>query len=85
MTGQFISNSHAPGCFVVLQGNYGSPDEFRVLMRKDISKPDVKETIGAPCSNYTVYVYDLEIGEHIHTYPASIQDDRISVIQSKLI
>ena len=84
VTVQFISNSRAPGCFVVLQGDYGSSDEFGVLMR-DASKPNVDVMIGAPRFNYAVYVYDLKIGEHINTDPASIQDDRISVTQGKLI
>ena len=85
LAGQFISNSRAPGRFVAMQGDYGSPDVFSVSLRNDTSEPNVVEKISAPRSNYTVYVYDLEIGEHINMDPASIQDDKIYVTQGKLI
>ena len=83
LTGHFISNSHAPGCFLALQSDFGSADVFRVSLRNDTSESFFDVIIGAPRSNYTLYVYDLEIGEHINTDPASTQDDKIYVTKSK--
>ena len=84
MTGQFISNSRAIGCFVVLQCDYGSPDEFRVLIRADISNPIVATMVDAPPSTYKMYVFDVEMSGDINTNPAFIYPNEVDVTQGKL-
>ena len=67
------------GCFVVFQSdNYGSPDEFIVLLRSG-SDLFVTDMISVPPSTYTLYVYDLEEDGHINEIPAILLEDRISV------
>lgn len=64
VAGNFITNSSARGCFIVLECNSYTADIFRALPREGQS---VNETIHAPNSNYTVYAYDLE--EDLLPYP----------------
>lgn len=78
MTGRFIINSRAPGCFLVLQGDYGSPDEFRVIPR-NTSVHIVNANIHVPPSTYKVYVYDVEKGGHINNMPAYMQFEKINL------
>ena len=61
MNGELIGNSTAKGCFVVLQPEDGSPDEFRALLRQDETSTSLTSTINSlPNSTYKVIVYDLE-------------------------
>ena len=84
ITVHFISNSLAIGCFVVLQSDSGSPDEFRVLLRSG-SDLTMTDTISVPPSTYTLYVYDLEEDGHVNREPAILPEDRIHVTtESKL-
>ena len=78
VTGRFISNSHAPGCFVVLQCGDGSPDEFRVLLRNN-SDLIMTNMISVPPSTYTMNVHDLEKDGHINELPAILSEDTIIV------
>ena len=78
MTGRFISNSHAPGCFVVLQCDNGSPDVFRVLQRNS-SNLIMTNMISVPPSTYTMNVHDLEEDGHINEIPAILVEGKIIV------
>ena len=78
ITVQFISNSHAMGCFVVLQSENGSHDVFRILLRSG-SKLDVTSVIGAPPANYIMYVYDLEEDGDINNMPAILVEEGVHV------
>ena len=75
ITVHFISNSLAIGCFVVLQSDSGSPDEFRVLLRSG-SDLTLTDMISVPPSTYTLYVYDLEEDGHVNREPAILLEDR---------
>ena len=66
---QFIKNSHAKGCFVVLQPHDGSDDIFKALFRNNLHI-NVMDVIRVPHSTYKVYVYDLEKDGHINKMPA---------------
>ena len=77
MTGRFISNSHAPGCFVVLQCSDGSPDEFRVLLRNNSDL--IMTNMSVPPSTYKMNVHDLEEDGHINKMPAILSEDTIIV------
>ena len=76
MTGQFINNSRAPGCFLVFQCDDGSPDEFRVILR-NVLESSVTAMISVPPSTYTMYVYDLEEDGNIIIEPAYFQRSTI--------
>ena len=78
ITVHFIHNSFAMGCFVVLQSDNGSPDEFRVLLRSG-SDLLVTDMISVPPSTYTLYVYDLEEDGHINEMPAILPEGGIHV------
>ena len=81
MTGKFIEETRAKGCFVVLQCQYGSPDVFiALLLPKDFSG-SVESTIdGVPASTYSVLVYDLEEDGLPNTKPAVEQSKTFTVI-----
>lgn len=74
---QFITNTRAIGCFVVLE----SDDEshvFRILLRNGSNI--MTGLIGLPPSTYAVYVYDLEEDGYINREPAiRLLEDRIHV------
>lgn len=76
VTGGFISNSRALGCFVVLHGGDDSPDELRVLLRNN---SDVTNKISVPPSTYTMSVHDLEEDGHINEISAILVEDKIIV------
>lgn len=63
---EFIINSDAIGCFVVLQPHDGSDDIFKALFRNNLHF----HVIRLPPSAYMVYVYDLESDGHINEMPA---------------
>ena len=70
VTGEFITNSTARGCFLVLRSEDGSPDAFRALLR---SQPDsaLMGTIDdLVSSTYTLLVYDLEQSGLPNIHPA---------------
>ena len=83
ITVQFISNSQAMGCFVVLQSNDDFLDVFRVILRNDTSQPNVTDVISTPPSNYTMYVYDLEKDGRINCKLADWQREYINVTEGK--
>ena len=74
ITVQFIRNSYAMGCLVVLQSQNGSRDLFRILLRSG-SKLDVTSVIRAPPANYIMYVYDMEEDGDINNMPAILVED----------
>ena len=81
ITGVFISNSHALGCFVVLQCNENDPDHFRVLLR-NLSQDSVSSIIDAPSkedTEYTIFVYDLEEKGLPYERPAIARGDKVFV------
>ena len=81
ITRVFISNSHALGCFVVLQCNENNPDHFRVLLR-NLSQDIVSSIIDAPSkedTEYTIFVYDLEEKGLPYERPAIARGDKVFV------
>ena len=59
VTGEFINNSSAKGCFIVLQCNESTADVYRAIPRNGLEQA-VSETIDVTSCNYTVYAYDIE-------------------------
>lgn len=80
ITVHFVSNSPVMGCIVVLQSDNSNDDEFIVILKKDAV--NVSRISPRP-SNYTVYLFDLEIPEDRYI-SASIQYTNIKVEPSKL-
>ena len=78
VTGEFITDSRAAGCLLVLQGpsSSSSPDIFRTLQRTQLEQGS---TIRVPPSTYTVYGYDIEEDWLPSTMPAVVLDDQISI------
>ena len=60
VTVEFITSTTARGCFMVLESEDGSPDEFRALLRTDSSTTLVTTIDNVPPSTYTPLFYDLE-------------------------
>ena len=69
--GEFISDSRATGCLLVLVGPSTSPDIFRTLQRPHLEQGT---TVRVPPSTYTVYGYDIEEDELPNTMPAVTLD-----------
>ena len=78
VTGEFITDSRAAGCLLVLKGpsSSSSPDIFRTLQRTQLEQGS---TIRVPPSTYTVYGYDIEEDWLPSTMPAVVLDDQISI------
>ena len=69
---EFISDSRAAGCLLVLVGPSTSPDIFRALQRPHLEQGT---TVRVPPSTYTVYGYDIEANNELpNTMPAVILD-----------
>ena len=79
MTGQFIENTTASGCFIVLQCEDGSPDQFIILPRSE-SKIAVASSVGnVRPSTYTTFVHDLEHNRLPHQTPSLRSDNTVTV------
>jgi hypothetical protein len=79
MTGVFIDNSKARGCFVVLESKEGLPDVFRALVRKKNVTAGMCKMNYVPSSNYTMLVYDLERNGIPNRVPAIEPNDSLTV------
>ena len=77
--GEFISDSRAAGCLLVLVGPSTFPDIFRALQRSHLEQGT---TVRVPPSTYTVYGYDIEEDELPNTMPA-VTLDRQTITNSK--
>ena len=76
MIGEFIKNTTAKGCFIVLQCDYGSPDLFRALLLPDTFSTFVESIItNIPPSTYHMLVYDLEEDGLPNSIPAVEQNN----------
>ena len=77
--GEFISDSRAAGCLLVLVGPSTSPDIFRALHTPHLEQGTA---VRVPPSTYTVYGYDIEEDELPNTMPA-VALDRQTITNSK--
>ena len=59
VTGEFIIDSFAVGCFIVLQCDESIADLYQAIPRNE-SEQTVSETINVPPATYIVYVYDIK-------------------------
>ena len=69
VSGTFVTNSLARGCFLVIQCNEDTADIFVAIERKGTDQI-VNESIPVPPSSYIVYAYDLEENALPHHIPA---------------
>ena len=79
VTGDFITDSFAKGCFIVLQSNETTADEYQAIPRNGL-KQTLSETIEVPSSTYTLYAYDIESDGFPQIIPANIpENERITI------
>ena len=78
MTGEFITDSLARGCFILLQCNRHTMDRFRAIPRNG-SEHDVFELITVDSSTYTIYAYDLEDNALPYPMPANTPNHQITI------
>ena len=78
VAGEFISNTLATGCFIVIQSDSRTADIYRALLRQN-SEQTVSEVISVPPSNYTVYAYDLEENALPNPLPAVSSGTTINI------
>ena len=72
VTGEFITDSRARGCFIVIISYDNTADVFRALQREDSSVTYIEDIINVPPSTYTVYAYyDLEENALPNPFPAN--------------
>ena len=79
VTGEFITDSRARGCFLVFQSSPSSGDIYRVLQRNIDSVTSFSDTISLPPSTYTVYAYDLEENALPNPMPVNTPEDQITI------
>ena len=79
VTGNFINESHAVGCFLAIQCSITTEIRFIALKRNGASR-HLHEIRPLPPSNYTVYAHDLEEGAVINTHPANLDPDNVPMI-----
>ena len=72
--GEFIAESIAKGCFIVLQCDETTVDTYRAIPWNGLEQR-VSETIKVPSSTYTVYAYDIENDGLPHFMPANISEE----------
>ena len=73
ITVEFIENTTAKGCFIVLQNSPVSPDMFVAVPLSQSSIENI------PASMYSVFVHDLEQDGTPNTSPAYEQTNYIAV------
>ena len=79
VTGNFIDNSSAVGCFLAIESNITTEIIFFALKRKG-REQKVSKVISLPPSNYTVYAHDLEEGAVINPHPANLDPDNVPMV-----
>ena len=66
---EFIEESSALGCFVVLEDHFVTEDTF-VVLKQIAMDSTISQNISVSASTYTVYFYDLEENALPNTHPA---------------
>ena len=75
---EFITDSHALGCLLILQDTFTNEDSFFVLKRHG-SNQTMSETVVVSAGNYHAHLYDLEDTLHPNPYPANISPQVLKV------
>ena len=65
----FIDESNALGCFMVLKDHFDTVDTF-VVLKWNAMDSTISQNISVSASTYTVYFYDLEDNALPNTHPA---------------
>lgn len=79
VAGEFIINSLAKGCFILIRCNLSTSDFFYSLKRQNMSERNVSEVIHVKSSIYTVYAYDLEEDAVPNAHPANSEVKTIKI------
>ena len=83
VTGKFIKNTRARGCFIVFQSDNGSPDVFRSLLRPNSSITVADYIRSVPPSTYQMFVHDMEHDGCPNESPALISKDILKVTHGR--
>ena len=78
VSGTFITESLARGCFIVIECDEDTADIF-VAIEREGTDQIVDESIAVPPSSYIVYAYDLEENTLPHHIPANIPSPEIII------
>ena len=78
VSGTFITNSLARGCFLVIKDSSSDADIF-VAIEREGSEQVLTEPIPVPPSSYIVYAYDLEENALPYQIPANIPSPEIII------
>ena len=70
VSGTFITDSLARGCFIVIECYEDTADIF-VAIEREGSEQVITESIAVPPASYIVYAYDLEENALPHHTPAN--------------
>ena len=76
VTEEFVTNSPARGCFILLQSEDGSPDVFIALLRPGSDNTTIS---NIPPSTYSVIFYDLEQNGLPNERPALEPNNTVTV------
>lgn len=84
MEGEFIDNSRAKGCVVVLQQcHIGEADLFRALPLPKNTTIVYSDIFNIPSSNYSLFVHDLEENGLPNRDQAYEQSDTVTVMEEE--
>ena len=75
---EFITDSHARGCLLILQDTFTDEDSF-LIMKRHGSNQTMSETVMVSAGNYHAYLYDLEDTLHPNPYPANVSPQVLTV------
>ena len=78
VSGTFITDSLARGCFIVIEDTSNDADIF-VAIEREGSEQVITESIAVPPASYIVYAYDLEENALPHHIPADIPSPEIII------
>ena len=78
VSGTFITDSLARGCFLVIECDEDTADTF-VAIEREGSDQIVDKSIPVPQSSYIVYAYDLEENALPYHIPANIPSPEIII------
>ena len=79
VTGKFLTDTFAMGCFIVVQFNESTADEHIALLRNEL-KQTVHKTINVLSSTYKLYVYDIEDNGLTNETSAIVQEHEKNII-----
>ena len=79
VTGRFITDSYAKGCFIAIQFNETIADDYYALPQNGLEQTQYKTIFNVPSSTYTLFAYDIENDGLPNEMAAMIQEHNENV------